>query len=51
MLSPLPMRKMNASTATGEKSGMKRIAPTPVVAGICWKQTQSYIAIAALNPC
>ncbi|DBB16492.1 hypothetical protein WJX82_009453 [Trebouxia sp. C0006] len=33
MLSPLPMRKMNASMAVGEKSGMKRIAPTPIVAG------------------
>ncbi len=38
MLSPLPMRKINASMAVGEKSGMKRIAPTPIVAGTCCKK-------------
>jgi len=51
MMSPLPMRKMNASNATGEKSGIRRLAPTPIVTGTCWKKTYSCIAIAALNSC
>lgn len=32
MMSPLPMRQLNTA-AVNEKSGTKRVAPTPVVTG------------------